>query len=1123
MSEDVKGWLNEHGLGEYAHAFIENDIRIADLPLLTEEDLREMGLPIGPRRRFLASAKSAPGRGETKSAVNEPATDSPSTLSEAERRQLTVMFCDLARSTELSRKTDPEEMREVNRAFESACEAGIERYDGFLARYMGDGVLAYFGYPTAHEDDAERAIRAALEVAKSVPGISTESLVALGVSPAVRVGIDTGPVVVEVIGEGASQESAISGDAPNLAKRLQGLADENTVVIGPGTHALAGEQFECESLGTHSLKGFDEPVQAWRVTAPAALESRFEARRGVGLTSLVGREHEIALMLDRWSQAKEGDGQVILLSGEAGIGKSRVTEALHERTDKDGPVRLRYQCSPYYANTALHPVIEQLEREAQFDTDDTNEGKLDKLEAMIGEALSDTKVLARLLAPLLSLPTGDRYPALQMTSERQKEETLEALVSQVDGLSRQQPVLVIFEDIHWADPTSLELLELTIERAQNIPALVVLTYRPEFSPPWSGYTHITSLALNRFSRSLASAMVENVTGGKALPAKVVEQIIKKTDGVPLFVEELTKTILESGQLQEEDGRFVATGTLQDVTIPATLHDSLMARLDRLGAVKEVAQTAAAIGREFEYDLLSVVSSLSFEKLHDALGQLVDAELAYRRGRSEAGGYMFKHALVQDAAYGSLLRSRRQDLHGRIALGLRDRFPERVESEPELLAHHLTEAALIEPAIEQWKQAGLRALGTSAYAETVSHMKKALGLFRQLEDSTERPQEELSLQHPLAVALTAVGGLTAPETGEAVSRARELCQQVSDSSQTYPVLYGMWNYRLGIGHLREATELAEELLELAERDGERSRKLAANVALGQTLTLVGRLNVAQAHLEKSIALHHPGEDKTLAQIYGEDPVSFAQGFRSWVLWFRGFPEQALSQSHEAVHTAQQGSDITVGPALALAAALRYHRRDGKAAGESAEEALHFNTEWDIPFFRIYSALLKGRSLVNGDHPEDGIAMMESAVAEWKAIEALVSLSFLLILFAEGHHRCGNFDEALKLLDESSQQAERNGEYIWESEAYRLRGEVLRTGSQEGIQEVESCYQQAIQTAREQDAKSFELRACTSLARLWCDQSKHNEARDLLVSIYDWFTEGFDTPDLQEAKALLDELS
>ena len=567
MSEDVTKWLEELGLSQYADAFEEGAIEWTVLPELDHEVLKELGVAVpGHRLKILKAIKALDSESPVSVSAGQPALESlAASTGEAERRQLTVMFCDLVGSTELSQQLDPEDLREINRAYQDACKAAIERYEGYVARYMGDGVLAYFGYPQAHEDDAERAIYSGLGVIDSVSAIDTSNQ---GVELGVRVGIATGPVVVgDLIGEGASQESAVVGETPNLAARLQQLADKDMVVISPGTHDITAERFEYVDLGTHSLRGIVDPVHAWHVTTPVIAPSRFEARQRAGLTPLVGRGHEIGLLLERWSQAREGDGQVVLLSGEAGIGKSRITETLRERTARDNPVRLRHQCSPHYKNTALHPVIERLQRIARIDSADTNAVKLEKLETSLAHGTLNAGAVVQLFAPLLSISTEGRYAPLEMTPERQKEQTLDALVTQMEGLSRAKPVLLIFEDIHWSDATSLELLELTIERAQNVPVLVILTYRPEFSPPWSRHTHVTLLTLNRFTRGLVSAMVENVTRGKSLPVEVVEQIIEKTDGVPLFVEELTKTVLESGKLTEEPTRFVTTGPLKDLTIP----------------------------------------------------------------------------------------------------------------------------------------------------------------------------------------------------------------------------------------------------------------------------------------------------------------------------------------------------------------------------------------------------------------------------------------------------------------------------------------------------------------------------------------------------------------------------
>ena len=611
MSEDITKWLESLGLGQYADAFDEGAIDWEVLPSLDRDILKELGVKAPGHRIKILNGIQALGSNATLAATLS-ATAQPvgSTTAEAERRQLTVMFCDLVGSTELSQRLDPEDLREVNRTYQDACKGAIERYDGYVARYMGDGVLAYFGYPQAHEDDAERAILSGLGLIDSVPHLDTGHRdIELGV----RIGIATGPVVVgDLIGEGASQESAVVGETPNLAARLQALADKNAVVIGPRTHELAGGGFEYQDLGAHTLKGIAEPVQAWRVVASVPVVSRFQASHRAGLTPLVGREHEIGLLLDRWEQSKDGDGQVVLLSGEAGIGKSRITESLQEQTAPDNPARFHYQCSPYFTNSALHPIIDQLERAARFDVDDANEDKLTKLESALAKIDDDTVV--PLFASLLSIPVDGRYPAIEMSPERQREATLDALIAHIGVATSDAPVLVIFEDAHWADPTSLDLLELTIGRIRALPVLVVITFRPDFVSPWPDHSHVTSLTVNRLARGLASALAEGITSGKPLPSEVLQQVIEKTDGVPLFVEELTKSILESGVLTEMSDRYVLSGPLTEVVIPSSLHDSLMARLDRLGSVKEIAQRAATIGRTFSLEMLAAISERPEEEL-----------------------------------------------------------------------------------------------------------------------------------------------------------------------------------------------------------------------------------------------------------------------------------------------------------------------------------------------------------------------------------------------------------------------------------------------------------------------------------------------------------------------------
>lgn len=856
MARDIGEWLVALGLGKYANAFAENEIDFDVLPHLTDEDLKEIGIALGARRKLLAAVAHLAFQTESQPKPNSNRV----VAAEAERRQLTVMFCDLAGSTALSERLDPEDLREVLRAYQEKCAEAVGRYDGYIAKYIGDGLLVYFGYPQAHEDDPQRAVRAGLEIVAEVDKLSERLRDSLNVKLAVHLGIHTGLVVVGEMGAGGERERmAIVGETPNIAARLEGLAQPGSVLISETTHGLTDGLFVCESLGAQSMKGISKPVQVYRVKEETGARSRFEAAASRGLMPLVGREQEMALLLDRWEQAKEGEGQVVLLSGEAGIGKSRIARMLRDRVASEDHVRLRYQCSPYHTNSALHPIIEQLERAAGFVRDDSFDIRLNKLQSLLSQATIDSAQFVPLLAALLSIPTGDRFAPLDMSAEVQKERTLAALIDQMNGLAAQRPILILFEDAHWIDPTSQELLDLMVDRTQSIKALTLITYRPVYDAPWGGHPHVTSLTLNRLGRRQSQRMVGALTAHKPLPDEVLDQILAKTDGVPLFVEELTRTVLEAGLLREEKDRYELTAPLPTLAIPATLHDSLMARLDRLSPIKEIAQTAAAIGREFSHELLSRVSSATDDELADAIAQLANAELIFRRGTKPHAIYIFKHALVRDAAYESLLKSKRQELHGHIAQIIEHDYPERIEEEPELLAYHFTEAGLAEPAIAYWKKAGLRAMERSGNVEAVAHLTKGLELFLTLADASERPQDELSLQAPLGSALTSAKGYSAPETGEALARARDLCRKVGNTPRTFEVLYGVWNYHFVAGEVRNAYEIAEECLNLLQPDGERTRLIAAHGALGQNLAPLGRLEEAQGHMEQAIRLYHPEED------------------------------------------------------------------------------------------------------------------------------------------------------------------------------------------------------------------------------------------------------------------------
>src|SRR5271165_6428288 len=754
---DVAVWLRSLGLERYEALFRENDIDAEVLSDLTDGDLEKIGVSLGHRKRLLkAAAALAAGPAPAPPAAAAPVPPG-GPADAAERRQLTVMFADLVGSTALSARLDPEDMRQVIRAYQDSCSGVVARYDGFVAKFMGDGVLAYFGFPRAHEDDAARAVHAGLEIAEAVAALQTRARESL----AVRVGIATGLVVVgDIVGQGPAQEQAVVGDTPNLAARLQGLAEAGGVVVAASTRRLTGDRFRLKDLGRHAVKGLAEPVEAYAALGVSASESRFDAAHATRLSGFVGREAESAELLARQRGAWEGHGQIVLISGEAGIGKSRLSAWLAEQVAATPHTRLRYQCSPYHRDSALYPFVQQFERAAGIAAQEPAEAKLDKLEKVLGLATRAMNEVAPLIAAMLSIPTGARYPPLNLSPAQQRRQTLSALLDQMEGLAKKQPVLMLFEDAHWADATSLEVLDLAIERVRRLPALFIVTSRPEFEAPWKGLPDVAEIALTRFDRAEAEALVERVAGGRKLPAEVLAQIVAKTDGVPLFVEELTKAVLESGLLVEEAERYRLDGPLPPLAIPSTLQDSLMARLDRLATVKEIAQIGAAIGREFTYPLLNAVVDRDETTLRAALSQLEDSELVFRSGEPPDARYVFKHALVQDTAYESLLKSRRQILHRRIAEILREKFPDVVEAEPELVAHHFTQAGLTEPAIEYWGKAGDLALRRSAFKEAIAHLGKAIEMTEALTGSEEQTSGRLRLQVSYGNAMFAARGFAA---------------------------------------------------------------------------------------------------------------------------------------------------------------------------------------------------------------------------------------------------------------------------------------------------------------------------------------------------------------------------
>jgi class 3 adenylate cyclase/predicted ATPase len=1105
---DVAAWLQGLGLARYVPAFCDNEIDWETLPKLTAEDLKDLGVVLGGHRRKLLDAIAALDT-EAPAAGTAASRDAVAPAG-AERRQLTVMFCDLVSSTALSARLDPEDLRGIIGAYHRCVAEAVEDFGGYVARYMGDGVLIYFGYPQAHEDDAERATRCALAVIDRVSQLNiAERLHA-------RIGIATGLVVVG----GEVVEHDVIGETPNIAARLQALAEPEAVVIAVSTRRLVGDLFEYRELGALEVKGIAAPMLAWQVLRPSGVASRFEALRGSALTRLVDRDEETDLLLRRWASVKAGDGQVVLISGEPGIGKSRLTAELEERLQAEPYTRLRCFCSPYRQDSALFPFIDQLGRTAGFARDDPPAARLEKLEVLLARAaLLDEDVA--LLADLLSLPASEHHSLPNLSPQRKKERTLEALIHQLEGLARQQPVVMIFEDAHWMDPTSRELLDLAIERVGGLPVLLIVTFRPEFQPPWIGQPQVSVVTLNRLNRRDRTALVEQVGGGKELPDEIVDQIVDRADGVPLFVEELTKSILESGLLREEADRYVLDGALPPFAIPTSLHDSLMARLDRLALVRLVAQIGAAIGREFSYALMHAVSRFPEDELQAALRRLVASELVFQRGKPPDAVYTFKHALVQDAAHGSLLRNARQQLHAKIAEALEIHSPELMDSQPELFAQHYAEAGLIEKSVACWGKAGRRSAVHSAMMEAAVQLQKGLDQLALLPDSPERRYQELELRCSLGAALLVIKGYAAPEAGHALERARELWERLGSPTEYLHIPYTQSVYHINRGELDLAQPLAENLLRLSHQRSDTDGLILGYLSSGINLYFVGRFASARWHLAEALALYDPGPHHTLFEKVAVYPQVVSHAYLGIILFCLGHPNQALAQSSTAIaETRRLAHPPSLAVSLAISVRLFSLIGDNAVLGECVDHLVAVTNEQGFPHWRAVGIIHRGWSKVKNGDVAEGISLLRSGLAAYQTAGARGSTPYQNALLARACEIEGKIEEAMTLLDDALLLAERTGERWLEAELNRHKGQlVLRQGHSGAAEEL---YRKALNIAEKQGAKLWELRAAASLARLWRDQDRRTEARDLLTPVYGWFTEGFATPDLKEAKSLLDEL-
>jgi len=1059
----------------------------------------------------------------------------------AERRQLTVMFCDLVGSTALSEQLDPEDLREVMLAYRDVCAKVINRFEGYIAQFLGDGLLVYFGYPVAHEDDAHRAVRAGLGIIEAIKNLNPSLKKERGVQLAVRLGIHTGLVVAGDMGTGDQlQPKAVVGETPNVAARVQSLAEPDAIVISRATHRLVQGYFECRSQGAHTLKGISKPVEVFQVVSESAARTRLDVAAATGFTPLVGREKEWEALASLWEQAKNGNGQVALLSGEAGIGKSRLVHKLKEQAAQEPGIWLTpCQCLSYYQNSALYPIIDLLERLVLgFEREDTHQQKLSKLEGWLVQYGFSLPEVTPLFASLLSIPLGGTYPPLNLTPEQIKQKTFQSLLTVLLKRATEQPLLFVMEDLHWADSSTLELLSQLIDQALAARICLLLTFRPEFTPPWAMNSYMTHFTLTRLLHDQTEAMIGRLTQGKALPPEVVKDLVVKTDGVPLFVEELTKMVLESGLLKEQEGRFELSGPLPPLSIPTTLQDSLLARLDKLATVKEVLQLAATIGQEFTYVLLRAVSQLDDLALQYELGRLVEAELIYPSGFPPEARYVFKHALIQDAAYQQQLKSRRQISHQRIAQVLEKEFLDTVETQPELVAHHYTEAGLVEQALPYWLKAGRRAMERSANVEVINHLTKGIELLKKFEETPERIQQELEFLTALGPAQQALKGFGAPEVRQTYSRARELSQKVSETrggmdhiaknagarelSQIFPAMWGVWYFYAIYPEEKKAKELAEQLVTLARDLQDPALLLVADRTLGSTLFAYGEPAQALECLREGIALYDPEKHRSLAFVYGQDIGVVCKGWTAWSLALLGYPDQAELMALETIQMARALSHpLTLSYALAVGSILYLLLQKRERARELAQENFRFSGEQGFIFFYTHAAIILG-VLADPDQIEQGIIQTRAGMAGLEGAGAALLLPVYQTRLARIFASLGKIDEGLAVVTEGLALIGRGEEHIWEADLHRMNGDLLlMNGADES--DVESCYHKALSIARQQSAKTYELRAAMSLSRLWQKQGKTEEAFTMLSEIYNWFTEGFDTVDLKKAKALLETVS
>ena len=1040
---------------------------------------------------------------------------------EAERRHVTVLFCDLVGSTALSERLDPEDFRRVVLQFQQVCSEAVSRYEGHIGQYLGDGVLVFFGYPLAHEDDVQRAVRTGLVILSELKQLSHSLQQEDGADLSARIGIHTGQVVVGEVGGGLWREHSAVGETPNLAARVQSLAEPNTLLITGATHRLVGPHFTCQDLGMHSLKGLARPVQLFRVLGESGIETRMQAARIAGITALVGREREMGLLTECWQRVQAGKGQLVLLSGEPGIGKSRLVEELKARLTGELSSVLESYCLAYQRSTAFAPLAHLLERTCGLTKGDSPQEKLAKLRTSLERVGLDGKEAVPLLAPLVTLAPEAGYTPLVLDPLRQRQLTLTTLTEWLTGMTKQGPVLVIVEDLHWADPSSLEWLGLVVSQLSTCRLMLLLTFRPDFRPPWPASDDAHSVVLTRLAQEQTAALATRVAHNRSLPDEVLREVVKRTDGVPLFVEEMTKMLLESGLLTLVNGSYELTGPLPAQAIPTTVQDSLMARLDRLGQAKTVAQIGATIGREFRHEVLRAVAGMDEAQLERDLSRIIEADLITRDGLPPQATYLFNHALIQDSAYQSLLKTTREQFHQRIAGVLVERFPEVAETQPEVLAQHFTAAGFARQAVGYWEKAGQRAAERAAHAEAIRHIRAGIELCPRIREDTARNSLEVRLQVLLGLSITASSGYAVPQVGEAYQRARELCDLLGNTADQYPVLRNLCTFYIVRDELNSAKEYAERCLRLGLETDRADYVIEGYNILGYALSYMGELKKGTEFLEKAVEEYHSRKGKRLTYGTAQDPAVASFCLLALNRWMLGDSTQAAQYKQKALELAEDLKQPFV-LAYAHCYVAMYHNLlcEFSSAAHHAGVTLEISQRhgflaW-LSWGSLQLAIASGRMGGGGE----AIAQLTQTLAMQEMAGAEIAMSYFLGGLAEVYRVAGRVEEALNIVEKAIHHADRHGERWYESALYRMRGELRALKEPGAPQAAEADFSRAIKMAQDQGAKLLELQGALRLYALCLDHGRPEPTPGTLQKACNSFApDALDIPELQEARALL----